>query len=265
MSGTGVEMPTWETRKAIIDAWCNAFPKTPKVMLIGDEQGMTYAASRGCGWRADCLGDMGGFSKTWNHMDNLYLQQLGKTGTQESWRVGPVAFESCWDMNKWAEEGWDIAYIFGYALNCHASYVNNKSARIPAGTRPEIERFLRRIGYRLVLRRLEHTETVQAGSKLALLMQWENVGCAPPYSDFLLAVRLGPGTPPTVTDTSVKGWLPGTRDVSLSVDVPKDLAPGPHDLSLAVVDPTTHEPALRLAIAGRAEDGWYPLSRVTLR
>jgi len=264
MSGTGVEVPTWETRKAIIDAWCDAFPKTPKVMLIGDAEGMAYAASRSCGWRADCLGDMGGFSKTWSHMNDFYLQQLEKTGTQESWRVGPVAYESCWDMNKWAEEGWDIAYIFGYALNCHPSYVNNKSARIPEGTRPEIERFLRRVGYRLVLRRLEHPESVVAGSKLQLSMQWENVGCAPPYWDYLLAARLGADGPAVVSDISVKGWLPGGKDLSLAVEVPQETAAGEQELSLAVVDPNTHEPAVRLAIAGRGEDGWYPLSRVNV-
>jgi hypothetical protein len=27
-----------------------------------------YAVHHGCGWRADCLGDMGGFSKSWSHM-----------------------------------------------------------------------------------------------------------------------------------------------------------------------------------------------------
>jgi hypothetical protein len=26
----------------------------------------------------------------------------------------------------------------------------------------------------------------------------------------------------------------------------------------------THEPAIRLAIEGRAEDGWYPLSRLDI-
>jgi hypothetical protein len=268
MSGTGVDVPSWKTRQAIIDAWCDAFPKTPKAMLCGDEEGMRHAASRGCGWRADCLGDMGGFSKTWNHMDHFYLQQLEKTGTQEAWQTGPVAFESCWDMNKWATEGWDIAYIFGYALNCHASYLNNKSARIPAGTRPEVERFLRRIGYRLVLRRLEHPERVAPGASLSLSMAWENVGCAPPYHDSRIALRLQPegaGQPVTlVSDASVKGWLPGEKSLDLTLSLPEDAAPGTYSLGLAVVDPVTHDPALRLAIAGRGEDGWYPLSRLTV-
>ena len=36
--------------------------------------------------------------------------------------------------------------------------INNKSAPLPAGdeVRPEIERFLRRLGYRLVLKEMKH-------------------------------------------------------------------------------------------------------------
>ncbi len=156
MSGTGVEVPSLETRLAIIDTYLQAFPRTPRVMLIGDLEGMKHATRKGCGWRADCLGDMGGFSETWCHMRDMYPQQIEKTSTTEVWKTAPVAFESCWDMRKWKEEGWDIRYIFDYALNYHVSYLNNKSARIPEGTYHEIERFLRKIGYRLVLRQMEH-------------------------------------------------------------------------------------------------------------
>ena len=35
-----------------------------KVILIGSDLGMPGTASGRFGWRADCLGDMGGFSKT---------------------------------------------------------------------------------------------------------------------------------------------------------------------------------------------------------
>ena len=161
-----VPLPSPEIRLAIIDAWCDAFPKTSKVMLIGSEEGMPRTAKGGFGWRADCLGDMGGFSKTWNHMDNFYLQQLAKTGAEEAWKKAPVAFESCWDMRKWKQEGWDIRFIFDYALRCHASYVNNKSAPIPDGTRPEIERLLRRLGYRLVIRSVEHAASASAGRRV---------------------------------------------------------------------------------------------------
>ncbi|MGQ9732804.1 MAG: DUF4832 domain-containing protein [Candidatus Zipacnadales bacterium] len=268
MSGTGVEMPSWETRRAIIDAWCAAFPKTPKVMLIGDAQGMSHATGQGCGWRADCLGDMGGFSKTWNHMEHFYRQQLAKTGAEEAWKTAPVAFESCWDMRKWHDEGWDIRYIFDYALDLHASYLNNKSAPLPPGCQEEIDRFLRKLGYRLVLRRLEHPVTVTAGADLQLSMEWENIGVAPPYHDHMIAIRLEPqsGGRPTVlsTEESIKGWLPGKHTIETTVSVPVHLPPGTYDLALGIVDPAGNTPRIRLAIAGRDQQGWYPLSKVEL-
>jgi hypothetical protein len=79
------------------------------------------------------------------------------------------------------EAGWDIRFIFDYALRCHASYVNNKSAPIPEGTRQEIERFLRRLGYRTVIRSVEHAATASAGHATSIGIEWENTGVAPPY------------------------------------------------------------------------------------
>jgi hypothetical protein len=265
MSGTGVEMPSAEFRKRIIDAYLKAFPKTPKVMLIGDEDGMKYAVLNGCGWRGDCLGDMGGFSKTWNHMDNFYPQQVEKTGASKAWEKAPVAFESCWTMLKWKEENWCIPCIFDYGLNYHMSYLNNKSAKVPEGARPEIERLLRHIGYRFVLRSLEHDAKVSIGSPFVVSMTWENVGVAPPYRDYRVALRFTGETDKKryvlVDKTSLKGWLPGKMEKKETWQLPKNLKRGNYRLEISIVDPSTSEPSVRLAIAGREKDGWYPLSQ----
>jgi hypothetical protein len=266
MSGTNVALPSVKTRLAIIDVYCAAFPKTPKVMLIGDAEGMRHAIAKGCGWRADCLGDMGGFSKNWCHMRDFYPQQIVKTNAGDAWKRGPVAFESCWDMRRWKNEGWDIRGIFDFALAYHASYLNNKSAPVPEGTRPEIERFLRKLGYRLVLRSLEHQKEIRAGAALTISMVWENVGVAPPYRDTMIAVRLKQERETHVLAgaTSVKGWLPGTKRVTETVTAPATLKPGRYGLAMGVIDPDTARPALRLAIDGRDSDGWYPVSQVTV-
>ena len=244
------------------------FPRRARLILIGSEEGMARAATAGYGWRADCLGDMGGFSKTWNHMDNFYRQQLARTGAQKVWKTAPVAFESCWDMRKWKQAGWDIRYIFDYALRCHASYVNNKSAPIPPGAREEIERFLRRLGYRLVIRSVEHQATVRAGADVSATVAWENVGVAPPYRDYRLALRLRSETDRTakpvvsVSIHSIRGWLPGSRKTELSCPLGESISPGRYELAIGVVDPVNQRPAVRLAIAGHGEDGWYPVSHV---
>jgi hypothetical protein len=269
MSDTGLAMPSVEARLTIIDAWHRAFPRTPKVMLLNDEAGLRHAAKLGCGWRADCLGDLGGPSKSWNHMDHFYRQQVAKAETDDGWRRAPVAFESCWDMRQWKRSGFDIDSIFDYALEMHASYLNNKSMPLPDGTRHQVERLLRGMGYRLVLRRLRHESTVEAGRALQVSLEWENVGVAPPYFDYRLALRLTPvseGEPViSVQETSIRGWLPGARSIEALLRVPEGLPARTYDLAVAIVEPSTGVPAVRLAIAGRTDSGWYPLSQVEVR
>jgi len=282
-------MPTPETQKKIVDAWLAAFKKTQLLMLIGGGKMLTYACERGAGWRADCLGDMGGFSKTWCHMRKGYPFWIQQAGVGEAWKTAPVAWESCWDMRRWVQEGWPLRFIFNYALALHGSVLNNKSAPLPEGPeiRPEIERFVRRLGYRLVLRELKHPATAAAGKELTLSMKWQNVGSAPCYKPYRVAYRLSndngyakvvvggvtvnkwmPGSVPLFTPEFYKGeWdLPNgeVNDVADKIALPADLPAGAYRLSLAVVGVESEQPAIRLGIQGRADDGWYPLSRLDI-
>ncbi len=281
------KMPAMETRTKIVDAYLAAFPKTPLLMLIGGGECLTYATERGAGWRADCLGDMGGFSRRWCHMRQAYPTMYRESKLDAVWQKAPVAWETCWDMRKWVEEGWPLRHIFNYALALHASYLNNKSAPLPEGddVRPEIERFVRRLGYRLVLKEFSHPAEAKAGASLEMLMKWQNTGSAPCYRPYRVAYRLtGPGASQTVLagGLTVNRFMPGSvevfsdeflksapdlppgevSEVRDAVTLPADLPAGEYALAIAVVGEKTETPVVRLAIQGRAEDGWYPLSRV---
>ena len=283
------KLPTLENRKKVIDAYVAAFPKTPLVMLIGGGPCLSYAVEQGAGWRADCLGDMGGFSKTWCHMRKGYPVYIKDAGIQDAWKSAPVAWETCWDFRKWVREGWSLRYIFNYALALHGSYINNKSAPLPKGedVRPEVERFLRRLGYRLVLKELKHPAERRAGATLNLKMRWQNVGSAPCYRPYRLAYRLSnqkgyskvfvsrvvvnhwlPGSVELFTDAFFKepGELPPGEAVSVhdAITLPEDTPSGELKLSLAIVDGSSPRPVVRLGIKGRADDGWYPLSKVRI-
>ena len=280
----GISMPTRATRKAIVDAYFAAFEKTRLVMLMGGGEMLTYAARHGAGWRADCLGDMGGFSKTWCHMRKGYPGWLRTAGVLEAWKTAPVMWESCWDMRRWVEEDWPLRFIFNYALALHGSQLNNKSAPLPEGeeVRSEIERFLCRFGYRLVLEELVYPASARAGGEVSIRMKWRNTGSAPCYRPYRVAYRLAgrggyakvivggvavnewmPGSVPLFTDEFFEGrWdLPEgpVVEVSDAVSLPDDVPPGEYELALAVVGETSTEPAIRLGIAGRGEDGWYAL------
>jgi hypothetical protein len=288
MSGSkACKMPGMENRLKIVDAYLSAFKKTPLLMLLGDPGCLKYAAGHGAGWRADCLGDLGGFSNSWSHMREGYPTWIKEAGAVNVWKNAPVAWETCWDMRKWVAEGWPLRYIFNYALALHASYINNKSAPLPPGesVRAEVERFLRRLGYRLVLTELRHPARASAGGTLSLAMQWQNMGSAPCYRPYRLAYRLSneKGYEKIFAGKiTVNRWLPGSIEVFTNnfFEMPKDLPPGriatasdtialPDDmptglyvLSLAVVGEDTSDPVVRLGIKGRDKDGWYPLSKI---
>jgi len=285
-----VKMPRLETQKKIVDAYLAAFKKTPLVMLIGGGPMLRYAVEHGTGWRADCLGDMGGFSRNWCHMRDAYPQMLPEAGATDAWKHAPVAWETCWDIRKWVDEGWSLRFIFNYALALHGSYINNKSAPLPKDpeVRAEVERFLRRLGYRLVLRQLRHRRQVAPGKSLELYMQWQNVGSAPCYRPYRLAYRLerdGAVVVEQIGRVTVDKWMPGEIElfteeffagppelppgeivnVTDQLTVPAGVPAGKYTLAIAVVDPGTGKPVVQLAIEGRRADGWYPLSRLEVR
>lgn len=307
------KLPSPENRKRVVDAYLAAFKKTPLVMLIGGGEHLSYACGRGTGWRADCLGDMGGFSKNWCHMRKGYPGWFKQAGISEAWKTAPVVWETCWDMRKWVDEGWSLRYIFNYALACHGSVINNKSAPLPAGehVRTELERFLRRLGYRLVLRELKHPAQAAAGDEITVAMKWRNVGSAPCYRSYRVALRLTDAAGRHrvfVGNATVDRWMPGSVElftddflreppdlppgpivpVSQTVSLPTDLPPGTYTLAVGIVATEASEvearsatrrlpdrssndaapaevtPVVRLGIKGRASDGWYPLSKITI-
>ncbi|NQT15517.1 MAG: DUF4832 domain-containing protein, partial [Planctomycetes bacterium] len=188
---SNAKMPTPGTQKKIVDAYLASFKKTPLLMLIGGGPMLKYAVDNGAGWRADCLGDMGGFSKTWCHMRMAYPKMLPEANGVDAWKTAPVAWETCWDMRKWVDEGWSLRFIFNYALALHGSHINNKSAPLPQGAkiRSEMERFLRRLGYRLVLKELKHPSMARPRDTIRLAMKWQNVGSAPCYRPYRVAYR----------------------------------------------------------------------------
>ena len=245
-------------------------------MLIGGGDTMlNYATEHGTGWRADCLGDMGGF----------------RTGATCAWPTpavtagrGPGRLENrprrLGNVLGHAELGQRglVAAIHlqlrpGPARLVHQQQVG---ARCPRATTsaPEIERFLRRLGYRLVLKELKHPAAGQAGEKLDLAMKWQNTGSAPCYRPYRLAYRLssdnghrqvfvggGHGQPlaarlgARLHQTSSSSSRPICRRAksSPSTDAWRcrtTSPPGEYSLSLAVVGEESQTPVVQLGIRG---------------
>jgi Domain of unknown function (DUF4832)/Beta-galactosidase len=265
--GAGAERLTDSTRQALLDCYLDTFRQTQLVLQLQDPKASHYAlARRPVGWRVDCLGDMGGFSKTWSHMNDYYPQTLIETGLQDAWRRAPVTMEVCWVMQHWKNQGWDIDHIIDESLKWHLSSFNAKSSPVPQEWWPQVNRWLKRMGYRFALRKFTYPAVVKAGASLTFTSWWDNQGVAPCYRRFPLALRLKSTARSELllTDADITTWLPGDSLYDSTVSIPPNLPAGSYSLQLALVDPSSRTPKVRLAIEGRAADGWYELGAIKL-
>ena len=266
--GAGSERLSPRTREALVDAYLEAFQKTHLVMLLTDEKTNRYGLSRrDVGWRVDCLGDMGGFSATWCHMCDYYPQAIINFGMKDAWKKAPVTLEVCWVMQHWKDKGWDIDYIVDQSLKWHISSFNAKSSPVPDEWWPQVNRWLKRMGYRFVLRKLTYPSQVKPGGPLTFTSWWENKGVAPCYRPFRLAFRLGGPRDKVilVTGADLRSWLPGDNLYDNSVIVPPDAAAGQYDLQIGLLDERIDEPRVRLAVEGMQPDGWYDLGKIEVQ
>ncbi|MHC4356822.1 MAG: DUF4832 domain-containing protein [Planctomycetota bacterium] len=265
--GAGSALLTAKTRRALVDAYIDNFKKTHLVMLLTDKKTNSYALARAnVGWRVDCLGDMGGFSPTWSHMNDYYPQAIINFGTRDAWKKAPVTLEVCWVMQHWKDMGWDVNHIIAESLKWHISSFNAKSSPVPEEWWPSVDSWLRVMGYRFILRKFTYPATVKAGEKLVFTSWWENAGAAPCYRKFPVALRLKNERKAEIltTDADITTWLPGDNLYDNTVKVPADMPPGEYDLQIGILDPRPGKPTVKLAISERTPDGWYPLGQITL-
>jgi hypothetical protein len=113
-----------------------------------------------------------------------------------------------------------------------------------------------------VLKRLEYPAHVARGTMAPVTMWWFNAGVAPVYQPYTLALAIGDTLVPLHAD--VTEWLPGDAVVEHPIAVPRELAPGRYPLRVALLDPVTRRPAIRLAITGRQDDGWYQVGEIVV-
>ena len=256
-------MPEFSVQQELIDIYFKSFRKTPLLMNFDQPEALSYGTSRGAGWRFDCLGDL---RKSWSHMLDFYPEQIARTGIRDVWRTAPVSMETCGVPESWFRSQWDVKYILSEALRWHVSTLNVKSSAIPKPWKADFDDFERKMGYRFAIRRAAWQDKVKAGQAIGLSMWWVNEGVAPVYRPFVLAFRLSSGAHSAIlrSDVDIRKWLPGDAVFEDPVFAPEDLPPGTYNLSVALLDPITLQPAIALAIGSSATDRWYSLGKLEI-
>jgi len=262
------------TMEALVDAYLESFQHTPLIMQLSDRTSNLYGLSKAhVGWRVDCLGDLGFWAKEqngFNHMYDKYPMNIIEFGMQDAWKKAPVSLEVCGTIKGWKErQGYDIddvRFIIDESLKWHISSFNNKSSGIPEEWWPEINRWLKKMGYRFVLRKFTYPETVKPNERLSFTSWWDNKGVAPCYNVYPLVLRLknGQHTRQLQTDADIRNWLPGDNLYNDAVFIPWDTPSGVYDLQIGIVNPLTSEPIIKFAIDGMDPEGWYTLGTITI-
>lgn len=268
--GGGTEFLKPEQIRRIADAYLDGFALTPLQALLHDPVSMRVIADRKArvGFRVDCLGDMGGFhGGQWSHMTDFYPQNIQNFRMGDAWEKAPVLFEACWHMNDWFLKGWDIEYIIEESLKWHISSFNNKGTAVPEPWKEHVERWLKKMGYRLELRKFTFDAQVETGGELRITGLWANVGVAPPYNLYPLVVRLA-GTDRTYTLQSkedIREWLPD-KDIlwEETFILPDEVREGEYRLEIGIETGVGEIGNVKLAIEGY-EDGYYAMGNLAVR
>jgi hypothetical protein len=268
--GGDCEQLSEKTMRILTDSYIDNFKETPLMSLLTDDirhHDYCRAKSGRIGYRADCLGDMGGFSDSWSHMYVAYPETITEFGLTDAWKTGPVSFEVCWVVQHWLDKGWDIDYIIDQSLKWHITSFNAKSSPIPEKWRTNVERWLKKMGYRFAVRRVMYSGQVRAGENLHIKSWWENLGVAPIYHRYPLAFRLKNENNSYIIKTGVDitDWLPGDIVFTEDLKVPQNAAAGDYMLQTAITGRFDDNPAIKLASEGRGSDGWHDVGKVIVK
>jgi hypothetical protein len=267
--GGGTEFLSPEQIKQVTDAYIDNFKITPLQALLHDPKSLKIIKDRkeNIGFRVDCLGDMGGFhGEEWSHMFDFYPENICNFGMSDAWKKAPVVFEACWHMNDWFLQDWDIDYIINESLKWHISSFNSKGTTVPEPWKENVERWLKKMGYRYELRKFVYDAFVKKGQSMSISALWANVGVAPIYHKYPLIIRLaGAGGIYTFrSKEDIRSWLP---DMDILWEekfmIPEEMPAGEYSLEIGIETGIKEIGNIKFAIAGE-KNGYYYMGNITV-
>lgn len=229
--GEGSQMDMLEKKwwRVLVDAYMQNLKVTPISAQFNHPESVHYANTfRPVGFRADCLGNMNA------HMFNHYPHRFPLM--PDLWKGAPIAFESCWVIKHWLDMGWDIDYIIEQSLKWHITSLNAKSVAIPEIWRGKVEGWIKKMGYRFAVRRLDYPSHAAPGDSMHLFLWVENRGSAPIYHShsFVIRLRGERAVYDTVTNVDLRSWLPGDNLYDTVLNLPSDLPTGDYVIEAGI-------------------------------
>jgi hypothetical protein len=266
---------TPKTAWQLTDIYLQSFKKTTLLSMLGTPgcaHAAKFAAKTGLkvGWRADCFGDL---SKPqvaevppelcWNHTFDAYPREIHRCGVKDAWKSAPVTMETCGNVTTWVMGGYDIDYIIQEGYDYHMSVFMPKNSYFPEKALEKLIEFDKKIGYRFALRQVQMPIEAKPGDKIDVSMFTDNVGIAPIYRPYKLALRFSQGKKSKVVKfkQDIRTWLPGHNYFDETIVFPQGFERGEVKVSIGIVD-DNDTPRVWFAIDGKTEDGWHALTSI---
>lgn len=264
---------TAATALKLTDIYLKSFKKTQLLSMLGTP-GCNHAnnwskrTGHPIGWRADCFGDLRKpevpevpRDQCFNHTFDSYPKSIAPL--KDAWKTAPVTMETCGNVATWVMGGYDLDFIISEGYKYHMSVFMPKNVFFPEKALAKLQEFDRKIGYRYALRQIRLPLQAKPGTKFELEFFADNVGCAPIYRPYKLALRFKQGKRTRVVHfrEDIRTWLPGHNYFSERVELPRGFEPGEVKVALGIVD-ATDTPRVWFAIDGKLDDGWHPLTSI---
>ena len=252
---------TQESKQAILEDYFAAFPTKPKVIAFDDDFATEYVSNHGGGIRNDCLGTA--------ESNDWYLESVNGLNDWV-WKTAIITGEFC-GSDVGAEEGTTERFELNYQFiqQTHWSFIGPAGGMLTPQDeqhRQNLDQLLKKLGYRFVLKKVEHPAEVTAGNEVTIKITIENKGVAPFYFNWPLVIYFMDQDEQEVfthtTSIDIRSWLPGERISQESFTIPASLVSGEYDIKLAIHDPDINKPAIRFANTNRDAQGRYLVSKL---
>jgi len=235
-------------RKQIIDMYTGSFHKTRLVSMTDDAEALNYALSKGTGIRRDGVGS------PWHEASWIGSKKYSIVhGLADQWKIAPVVFEWYGPYDYMQQQKWNFDKAIAFIKANHVTYINDNIGQLPPDQLAKLQQLGNVAGYRLVLREISHEEKIARGGTLNVAMKWANVGVGKLYRRHPLVICLIDANGAVACqqeqcEIDTTQWLPGKAEVTATLQIPATLKPGLYTLGVALIDPDTQTPAIRLAI-----------------
>jgi hypothetical protein len=201
--------------------------------------------------------------------------------SRDVWRTQMLSGEVAYDWGDQSHLGGSPAgtlssasntdYVIGYVQRLHQSSLGWIAQYTPDGgtISANAARLQKAMGYRFVVTQAQFTAAMATGGSIDLSLSVANVGSAPFYYRWPVAVSLLDDARKVVWrstfgNVDITSWAPGSAASTVRGSFSPTVPPGTYTLAVAVLDPAGSGPSLRFANTNYYRGGWTPVGRVAV-